>query len=68
VPKTATGIELGTATSANSQETLMFRNFANQIRSGSLNEEWPRISRLTQQVTDACWVSAFADGSSVTVG
>jgi len=68
VPKTATGIELGTATSANSQETLMFRNFANQIQSGSLNEEWPRISRLTQQVTDACWVSAFADGSSVTVG
>jgi predicted dehydrogenase len=41
------------------QETNMFRNFANQIFSGKLNDEWPMWSSKTQQVLDACLEAAF---------
>jgi hypothetical protein len=36
------------------QDTLMIRNFAAQIQSGKLNEDWPEIALKTQQVMDAC--------------
>ncbi|HEX3624012.1 MAG TPA: Gfo/Idh/MocA family oxidoreductase [Verrucomicrobiae bacterium] len=36
------------------QQTHMIRNFANQIRSGKLNKEWPEWALKTQQVVDAC--------------
>ena len=36
------------------QETRMWRNFANQILSGKLNEEWPMWATKTQKVMDAC--------------
>jgi hypothetical protein len=36
----------------------MFRNFANQVFSGKLNDDWPVWSLKTQQVLDACFKSA----------
>ncbi len=67
VRKVETGLYLETPTTALSQEALMFRNFANQIRSGALNEEWPESALKTQQVADACLASARADGKLVEV-
>ncbi len=39
------------------QETNLFRNFANQVLSGKLNEAWPEWALKTQQVMEACLVS-----------
>jgi len=50
-----------------SQETNLFRNFANQILSGRLNETWPQMALLTQQVMEACLISAQADAKMVEV-
>ena len=44
---------------ATAQETNMIRNFAEQVLSGRLNEEWPMWSLKTQQVVDACYNSAL---------
>jgi len=44
---------------ATAQETNMIRNFAGQIFSGKLNDEWPMWSLKTQQVVDACFESAL---------
>jgi len=43
---------------ATAQDTRMWRNFADQIASGTLNEEWPLWSLQTQKVLDACQESA----------
>jgi predicted dehydrogenase len=43
---------------AASQDALMWRNFANQIASGKLNEDWPMWSVKTQKVLDACHQAA----------
>ena len=67
VLKAETGLYLGTPTTSESQEALMFRNFANQVRSGTLNEEWLETVLKTQQVTDACMASARAEGKLVEV-
>jgi predicted dehydrogenase len=48
--------ELGHATA---QNTIMFRNFANQVFSGKLNEEWPMWALKTQKVLDACHESSL---------
>ena len=48
------------------QNTLMFRNFANQVFSGKLNDEWPMWALQTQRVMDACYQSARNDGRPVT--
>jgi predicted dehydrogenase len=40
------------------QDTQMIRNFANQIATGKLNDEWPMWALKTQQVMDACYASA----------
>ena len=40
------------------QDTRMWRNFASQIFSGRLNDEWTMWARKTQQVLDACHESA----------
>ena len=37
------------------QDSLMFRNFATQVRSGKLNADWPMWALKTQQVMDACY-------------
>ncbi len=46
------------------QDTRMFRNFANQIFSGTLNRDWPFWSLKTQIVLDAC-LQAGKSGKSV---
>jgi predicted dehydrogenase len=51
--------ELGHATA---QNTIMFRNFANQVFSGKLNDDWPMWALKTQQVMDACFESAQEAG------
>jgi predicted dehydrogenase len=67
VPKVETGFNLASPTTASSQETLMFRNFAEQIRSGAVNEDWPAAALKTQQVLDACMASARRGGCLVEV-
>jgi predicted dehydrogenase len=58
IPESA---DLGHATA---QNTIMFRNFANQVFSGKLNEEWPMWALKTQKVLDACHESARNGGCS----
>jgi predicted dehydrogenase len=41
------------------QESNMFRNFADQIFSGKLNDDWPMWSVKTQKILDACLESAW---------
>jgi predicted dehydrogenase len=52
IPESA---ELGHATA---QNTIMFRNFARQVFSGKLNDDWPMWVLKTQQVQDACLEAA----------
>jgi predicted dehydrogenase len=40
------------------QDTCMWRNFADQIFTGRLNDDWPMWALKTQQVLDACFESA----------
>lgn len=37
----------------------MFRNFADQIQSGKLNELWPEMALKTQGVMCRCLASAY---------
>ncbi len=46
------------------QDTRMFRNFADQIFSGKLNDDWPAWALKTQKVLDAC-LKAAQRGSPV---
>ncbi len=50
------------------QETNLFRNFAHQVRSGSLNEAWPEMALKTQQVMTACLDSARASSREIEIG
>jgi predicted dehydrogenase len=43
---------------ATAQDARMIRNFAGQIFSGKLNEDWPEWALKTQKVLDACHESA----------
>jgi predicted dehydrogenase len=43
---------------ANAQDTFMWRNFAEQIFAGKLNDDWPEWALKTQKVLDACHESA----------
>jgi predicted dehydrogenase len=63
--KAEAGLYLDTATTPESQESLMFRNFARQIRSGARNEAWFAAAWETQLAQDACLASARADGQPV---
>lgn len=45
------------------QDTNMIRNFVNQVRSGTLNPEWPEVALKTQLVLDACLNSARSGGA-----
>jgi predicted dehydrogenase len=56
------GADRTAAGHATAQDTRMFRNFANQIFSGKLNEDWPLWSLKTQQVLEACFASAQQKG------
>ncbi len=43
---------------ATAQDTRMWRQFANQISSGNLNEDWPAWALKTQSVLEACHAAA----------
>lgn len=47
------------------QETGLFRNFANQVFSGKLNEDLPMHALKTQEVMECCLTSARANGKPV---
>ena len=49
------------------QDTNLFRNFANQILSGKLNDDWPQIALNTQLVMEACANSARNSGETTKV-
>lgn len=51
-----------------SQEAALFRNFAEQVRSGGLEETWPNLALATQQAMDACYASALDRGKTVSIG
>jgi len=57
-PVTAPGSDPGELGHTTAQNTIMIRNFANQVFSGKLNEDWPMWALKTQQVMDACFESA----------
>ncbi len=48
-----------------SQETNLFRSFAAQVGSGTMEPRWPEIALKTQQVMEACFKSAAAGGQPV---
>ncbi len=50
------------------QETNLFRNFVEQVRSGKLNLSWPEAALKTQRVLQACRESAVAGGKLLEVG
>ncbi len=50
---------------ASAQEAHLFRNFSNQVRSGTLNPLWPEIAWKTQRVASACFDSALQGGKPV---
>lgn len=50
---------------ATSQETLLFRRFADQVLSGELNDEWPQMALKTQLVMHGCLRSARENVPSV---
>jgi predicted dehydrogenase len=43
---------------ATAQESNLFREFNNQVRSGRLNDDWPEFALKTQTVMEACLASA----------
>lgn len=51
----------------NAQESNLFRHFAEQVQSGTLNEAWPEMALKTQQVMQACRESSRAQGRMVEV-
>ena len=53
-----TGADPSESGHATAQDTRMWRNFANQIGTGKLNQEWPMWAWKTQKVLDACLQSA----------
>ncbi|MCH1408341.1 MAG: Gfo/Idh/MocA family oxidoreductase [Verrucomicrobiales bacterium] len=50
-----------------SQETKLFRCFGDLVLGGTPDAHWPEIALKTQQVLDACLVSARDDGREVTL-
>jgi len=49
------------------QESQLFRHFAEQVKSGTLNPLWPEIALKTQQVMQACRESSRRQGQPVNV-
>jgi predicted dehydrogenase len=50
------------------QESRLFRDFAEQAQSGSLNESWPEAALKTEQVMQACRESSRLGGQVVALG
>jgi predicted dehydrogenase len=51
---------------ATAQDTRMWRNFANQIFSGQINDDWTMWARQTQKALDAC-LAAGRTGAPVKI-
>jgi hypothetical protein len=66
-PPRPLGFDAGEMGHPTSQDTIMFRDFAKQVSSGKLNEEWPAMALKTQQVMDACFRSACAGGREMSL-
>jgi predicted dehydrogenase len=49
------------------QESQLFRHFAEQVKSGTLNLLWPEMALKTQQVMQACRESSLSQGRPVEV-
>ncbi|HEX5400400.1 MAG TPA: Gfo/Idh/MocA family oxidoreductase [Verrucomicrobiae bacterium] len=62
-PKCPSGVDPMAQGHPTAQDTRMFRNFANQVRSGKLNNDWPMWALKTQQVLDACLEAARKERS-----
>ena len=60
--KCPSGVDPAVQGHPTAQDARMFRNFANQVFSGKLNDDWPMWALKTQQVLDACFQSAQAGG------
>lgn len=52
------GVDSSVQGHATAQDALMWRNFADQIATSKLNDDWPMWSAKTQKVTDACFEAA----------
>ena len=65
--KVPSGADRTASAHPTAQDSRMFRNFANQVFSGKLNEEWPMWALKTQQVMDACFESARNGSGEVTL-
>jgi predicted dehydrogenase len=50
------------------QESRLFRHFAQQVQSGTLNPLWPEMALRTQQVMEACRESSRRQGLPVKMG
>jgi predicted dehydrogenase len=50
------------------QESDLFRHFAAQAQSGSLDQTWPDMALKTQQVMEACRESSLAGGQIIKPG
>lgn len=50
---------------SSAQEVRMFRHFSELVLSGRREEIWPKWTLTTQQVLDACFLSAHQDGLSI---
>ena len=50
-----------------SQETNLFRNFADLVLSGRLDPYWPEIALKTQQVMEGCRLSGQRGGSEISL-
>jgi len=53
---------------ASAQESNLFRTFAEQVRSGRLDETWPDIAWKTQRIVEACLESARHEGKALAIG
>jgi predicted dehydrogenase len=49
------------------QESQLFRHFAEQVKSGTLNPLWPEMALKTQQVMQACRESSGSQGRPIEV-
>jgi len=67
-PTPPPGANLSDTGHPTAQDTWMIRNFANQVQSGCLNDDWPMWALRTQQVVDACFKSANYGGGEVSLG
>jgi len=50
---------------ANAQEVNMIRTFSDLVLNKSIDDQWPEWTLKTQQILDACFLSASLNGEAV---